>query len=97
MCTKVGHLREKMTNVNNEATLEIFPKDEKVFFLGGSSPHLDESGPTRFALVWLFSRVDTSMCLEIGWPVKLSSADVAVVRLCTWRLRKAGEYNNSLP
>lgn len=24
-----------MTNVNNEATLEIFPKDEKVFFLGG--------------------------------------------------------------
>lgn len=100
MCTKVGHLREKMTNVNNEATLEIFPKDEKVFFFfwgGGSSPHLDESGPTRFALVWLFSRVDTSMSLEIGWPVKLSSADVAVVWLCTWRLRKAGEYNNSLP
>lgn len=67
------------------------------FFWGGSSPHLDESGPTRFALVWLFSRVDTSMSLEIGWPVKLSSADVAVVWLCTWRLRKAGEYNNSLP
>lgn len=35
MCTKVGHLREKMTNVNNEATLEIFPKDEKVFFFFG--------------------------------------------------------------
>lgn len=67
------------------------------FWGGGSSPHLDESGPTRFALVWLFSRVDTSMSLEIGWPVKLSSADVAVVWLCTWRLRKAGEYNNSLP
>lgn len=78
--------------------LKFFLKMRRWFFWGGgSSPHLDESGPTRFALVWLFSRVDTSMCLEIGWPVKLSSADVAVVRLCTWRLRKAGEYNNSLP
>lgn len=81
--------------------LKFFLKMRRCFFWGGgwggSSPHLDESGPTRFALVWLFSRVDTSMSLEIGWPVKLSSADVAVVWLCTWRLRKAGEYNNSLP
>lgn len=58
------------------------------------SSHLDKSGTARFTLVWLFSGVDTSMGLEIGWSVKLGAADVAVVWLCTWRFAKCDEYNS---
>lgn len=52
----------------------------KLFF-----SHLDKSGTTRLTFVWLFSRVNAGMGLEVGWPVELSAADVAVVRLRTWR------------
>lgn len=51
--------------------------------MGAKMGHLDKSGTTRLTLVWLFSRVDAGMGLEVGWPVELSAADVAVVRLCT--------------
>lgn len=48
-----------------------------------ASSHLDESGAARLTLVWLFSRVNAGVSLEIGWSVKLGAADVAVVRLRT--------------
>lgn len=52
-----------------------------------ASSYLDESGAARLALVRLFSRMDAGVRLEIGRPVKLGAADVAVVRLRTWSLR----------
>lgn len=48
-----------------------------------ASSYLDESGAARLTLVWLFSRVDAGVSLEIGRSVKLGATDVAVVRLCT--------------
>lgn len=55
-----------------------------------ASSYLDESGAARLALVRLFSRMDAGVSLEIGRPVKLGAADVAVVRLRTWRLTSGG-------
>lgn len=55
-----------------------------------ASSYLDESGAARLALVRLFSRVDAGVSLEIGRSVKLGAADVAAVRLRTWRLTSGG-------
>lgn len=55
----------------------------RVLKTAGASSHLDESGAARLTLVWLFSRVDAGVSLEIGRSVKLRAADVAVVWLCT--------------
>lgn len=64
--------------------LRSFPEDRFPF------SHLDKSGAACLALVWLFSRVDAGVGLEVGWSVELSTADVAVVGLRTWTLRSAG-------
>lgn len=58
-----------------------FPEDEFRF----SFSHLDKSGAARLTLVWLFSRVDAGVSLEVGWSVELSTTDVAVVGLRTWK------------
>lgn len=51
--------------------------------MGAKVGHLHESGSAGLTLVWLFSRVDADVSLEVGWSVELSTADVAVVRLRT--------------
>lgn len=53
----------------------------KLFFPPFS--HLDKSGATSLTLVWLFSRMDAGVGLEVGWSVKLGTTDVAVVGLRT--------------
>lgn len=62
----------------------VRPARRKVLKTAAASPHLDESGAARLTLVWLLSRVDAGVSLEIGWSVKLGAADVAVVRFRTW-------------
>ncbi len=52
--------------------------------------HLDKPGTACLALVWLLSRVDAGVGLEVGWSVELCTTDVAVVGLCTWKLKSAG-------
>lgn len=51
--------------------------------MGAEMGHLDKSGTACVTLIWLFSRVDACVGLEVGWSVELSSADVAAVRLRT--------------
>lgn len=55
--------------------------------------YLDKSGTARLTLVWLFSRVDPGMSFEVGWSVKLSTTDVAVVRFGSWKIRSAWRCN----
>lgn len=55
-----------------------------------SPSHLNKSGAACLTLVWLLSRVDAGVGFEVGRPVELSPADVAVVGLRTWKLRPAG-------
>lgn len=45
--------------------------------------HLDKSGAACLTFVWLLSRVDAGVRLEVGWSVELGTTDVAVVRLRT--------------
>lgn len=62
-----------------------------------SGSHLDKSGAACLTLVWLLSRVDAGMGLEVGWSVELSTADVAAVRLCTCKFRSVScEINKSV-
>lgn len=56
--------------------------------------HLDKSGAACLTLVWLLSRVDAGVGLEVGWSIKLGTTDVAVVGFCTWRSRSAGGAMN---
>lgn len=51
--------------------------------MGAKMGHLDKSGTACLTLVWLLSRVDAGMGLEVGWSVELGTADVAAVWLCT--------------
>lgn len=51
--------------------------------MGAKMGHLDKSGATCLTLVWLLSRVDAGVGLEVGWSVKLGTTDVAVVGFCT--------------
>lgn len=57
--------------------------------LGGFVSYLDEAGAAGLTLVGLFSGVDPGVGLQVGRPVELSAADVAVVRLGTWRSTEA--------
>lgn len=52
--------------------------------------HLDKSGTACLTLVWLLSRVDAGVGLEVGRSVELSTTDAALVGFRTWKLRSAG-------
>lgn len=79
MGAKVGHLGDKHTHIKQNSHWEDrrFDISSKSYFLS----HLNKSGAACLTLVWLLSRVDAGVGLEVGWPVELGAADVAVVGL----------------
>lgn len=86
------HVGTKVGDLEAEATDPVMaPKRRRQRFkpllkaAASRSSHLHKPGTARLALVWLLSRVDAGVGLEVSWTVELSSADVAVVRLCTWK------------
>lgn len=61
-----------------------------IFFCNSSNLH--KSGAARLTLVRLLPRVDACVRLEVGRPVKLGAADVAVVGFRTWSRRQQLAY-----
>lgn len=51
--------------------------------------YLNESSPAGLTLVWLFSRVDTRVGLEVSWSIELCAADVASIRLLSCKVNRS--------
>lgn len=49
------------------------------------NPYLNKACAAGVAAVWLFSRVDASVSLQVGRSVELGAAHVTAVRLLTCR------------
>lgn len=50
--------------------------------------HLYKSGSTGFAFVGLLSRVNSSVCFQVGWPVELGPTDVTTIGFLTYYREK---------
>lgn len=55
----------------------------------GIGKYLNESSPAGLTLVWLFSRVDARVGLEVSWSIELCATDVASIRLLSCKEDRA--------